>query len=192
MRRILFSSSMAVMMFAASPAFAHNETVSLSSSLLSGVLHPLTGFDHLLAMLAFGIWFTLQAKEQHKSMPLTFVLMLLAGFVLAISGFVLPAIEGVILSSVLILGLLVATTTRLKSIVALPLTALFAIFHGFAHGAETGSSITALFMLGFICSSTAIIYAAASTCKTIQTKLPVATKFIGLMIAMTGLSLVAA
>lgn len=192
MRRILFSSSMAVMLFAASPAFAHNETVSLSSSLLSGVLHPLTGLDHLLAMFAFGIWFALQAKEQHKSMPLTFILMLLAGFVLATSGFVLPAIEGVILSSVLILGLLVATTARLKSLIALPLTALFAIFHGFAHGAETGSSITALFMLGFICSSIAIIYAAAFACKTIQMKLPAATKFIGLMIAMTGLSLVAA
>ncbi len=192
MRRILIPSSMAAAMFVATPALAHNETVSLSSSLLSGLLHPLTGFDHLLAMIAFGIWFSLQNAKQVYSLPSILLVMLVAGFGLGMSGLNLPMVEGGILSSLFVIGLLVATATKLKAQIALPLTGVFALFHGFAHGAEIGSAFAGLFMIGFILSCALTVMISSKLSLNLQAKIPLITKFIGLLIAMTGLSLVAA
>jgi len=192
MRRIFFPSSMIALLFAATPAFAHTETVTLSSSFLSGLLHPLTGFDHLLAMIAFGAWFSLQPKVQHKTLPLTLVTMLLVGFGIGVSGFGLPMVEGGILSSVLILGLLVASTTQLKSILALPLTAVFALLHGFAHGSEIAASIAIVFMIGFVLSCIAVVFATMKLSDLMQEKLPLAVILTGIGISLTGLSWIAA
>ncbi|MGB0204622.1 MAG: HupE/UreJ family protein [Neptuniibacter sp.] len=191
MRRILIPSSIAAAMFVATPVLAHNETISLSSSFLSGLLHPLTGFDHLLAMIAFGIWFSLQNSKQSYSLPTTLLVMLIAGFGLGVTGLNLPMIEGGILSSLLVIGLLVATATKLKAQIALPLTGAFALFHGFAHGAEIGSSLAGLFMIGFVLSCAVTVMISSKASLKLQAKMPLVNKFIGLLIAMTGLSLVA-
>ncbi|MGH1462932.1 MAG: HupE/UreJ family protein [Neptuniibacter sp.] len=192
MRRLLLTSTAVATISTALPVFAHTDSISSSSSFLAGLLHPLTGFDHLLAMIAFGIWLTFQGRSQQRTLPLTLIATLLIGFMLGINGISLPVVEGGIVSSVLIIGLLIATKSRLKLAIALPITAMFALFHGFAHGAEAGSAMTVLFATGFLVACTALLLTSFIAGKMIYTQLPAATKLIGLMIAMTGLSLVVA
>lgn len=100
-----------------------------------GVRHPLTGIDHLCAMLSVGLWSALTARRLWVT-PLAFVSMLLVGALLGLAGFGLPAVEPVIAASVLVLGLLVATRTHAAPVLAVALVGLFAVFHGVAHGSE--------------------------------------------------------
>ncbi|MES2878077.1 MAG: HupE/UreJ family protein [Pseudomonadota bacterium] len=103
--------------------------------LLDGLLHPLTGLDHLAAMLAVGLWSALTARRLWTA-PLAFAAMLLAGALLGLSGVELPAVEPMIAASLLVLGLLVASRTRLPAGLAAALVGGFAVFHGVAHGTE--------------------------------------------------------
>ena len=103
--------------------------------LLDGLRHPLTGLDHLSAMLAVGFWSALTARRLWTA-PLAFAAMLLVGALLGLAGIALPAVEPMIAASVLALGLLVALRARLPAALAAALVGLFAIFHGVAHGSE--------------------------------------------------------
>lgn len=108
----------------------------------SGLLHPFTGPDHLAAMLAVGAWSALTATQaragEYLRAPLAFAVLLLAGAVLAASGLQLPAVEPVIIASLLVLGLLLAAQRRLPAVAAAALVGGFALFHGTAHGSELG------------------------------------------------------
>lgn len=191
MRLILASSSLAVTMFTATPALAHTESLNLSSSFFSGLLHPFTGVDHFIAMIAFGIWFSLQDKGNNY-LPGTLLAMLVAGFAIGVAGFSLPFIEGGILCSILVTGLLVASAAKLCASLSYCLIGVFALFHGVAHGAEIGSALAVLFMVGFILTCGLVIAIASKASLWIQTKSPNVIRFIGLIISMTGLSLIAA
>ena len=103
--------------------------------LWDGLLHPLTGMDHLAAMLAVGFWSALTARRVWTT-PLAFAAMLLLGALLGLNGIELPAVEPMIAASLLVLGLLVALRTRLPAVLAATLVGVFAIFHGMAHGTE--------------------------------------------------------
>lgn len=105
------------------------------SGLLDGLLHPLTGLDHLAAMLAVGFWSALTARRLWTT-PLAFAALLLVGALLGLSGIELPAVEPVIAASLLVLGLLVALRSRLPALLAAALVGGFAVFHGVAHGVE--------------------------------------------------------
>jgi urease accessory protein len=108
----------------------------------SGFMHPLGGADHLLAMLAVGIWAAQSGKQAIWKVPLAFVLAMLAGTLLGTSGFALPMVEPVIGVSVLALGLLIAMAVRMRTAAGMATAAVFALFHGYAHGAEmTGGSV---------------------------------------------------
>jgi len=110
--------------------------------LLAGLLHPLTGTDHLLAMLAVGLWSALTARGRADAVraPVVFATVLLAGAVAAALGLQLPGIEPMIATSVLVLGLLVASGLRLPAWAGALLVGAFAFFHGAAHGQELGGA----------------------------------------------------
>ncbi|WP_263140868.1 HupE/UreJ family protein [Pseudomonas sp. RIT-PI-AD] len=119
-----------------SPALALAHPGHDTSGMLAGVAHPLTGLDHLLAMLAVGLWAAQQRGAARWALPLTFVGAMLVGGLLGFAGFALPFLEADIAASVLALGLLVALAARPPVSLALALTAGFALVHGTAHGLE--------------------------------------------------------
>jgi urease accessory protein len=119
-----------------SPALAFAHGGHDHSGLLAGVAHPITGLDHLLAMLAVGLWAAQQSGAVRWALPLTFVVTMLLGGLLGFAGLEIPLMETGIAGSVLAFGLLVAVAARLPVAMALGLTALFALTHGVAHGLE--------------------------------------------------------
>ena len=127
-----------VTLSASTGAIAHIDTevgAHAAIGFVDGLLHPLTGLDHLGAMLAVGFWSALTAHRLWTT-PLAFAVMLLAGALLGLAGVVLPAVEPMIAVSLLVLGLLVALRARMPALLASALVGLFAIFHGVAHGNE--------------------------------------------------------
>lgn len=129
-----FSAAIAAALFAA-PAFAH-PGLHHAGSFFSGVAHPLTGWDHLLAMLAIGLWASQQRRAMALALPIAFPLVMIVGALAAVYGYALPAAEGGIAASVLVLGLLVAFAVKLPAWGGLPVVTLFAAAHGYAHGLE--------------------------------------------------------
>ena len=107
-------------------------------TLVDGLLHPLTGLDHLAAMLAVGLWSALSATSARRIWlaPVPFVGMLLVGALLGLNGLALPAVEPMIAASLLVMGLLVATRAKLPLAVTAGVVGVFAVFHGIAHGTE--------------------------------------------------------
>lgn len=125
----------------------------------TGLLHPLTGFDHLLAMLAVGLWSALTHSSFRRAIltPIAFLALLLAGALLGLSGVSLPAIEPIIMASLLILGLLVATRLSMPTWAGVALIGFFALFHGLAHGSEMSiTSGAAAFVAGFMLTTFAL------------------------------------
>ena len=124
----------------------------------AGVLHPLTGADHLLAMLGVGLWAAQQSRNR-LALPLTFLIAMAAGFAAASLGVSLPAMEPLILASVILLGAASAMTLRAPLAVAMPLVAVFGLAHGAAHGSEGAGPTFALGML----ATTAALHMAGTT-----------------------------
>lgn len=126
----------------------------LHHGLVSGFLHPLTGADHLAAMVAVGLWSALTARRAWPDLlwaPLGFAVMLLAGALAGLGGLQLPAVEPMIAASLLVIGLLVVTQQRLPALAAAMLVGVFAVFHGVAHGQElAGESGAALTLAGML------------------------------------------
>lgn len=120
------------------------------SGLLAGFLHPFTGFDHLLAMLAVGIWAAQLGGRARWGVPLAFIALMLVGGAMGMSGFTLPYVESGILASVLVLGLLIASARKLPTVLSVLLVGIFALFHGNAHGSEMPMAVNAVaYSLGF-------------------------------------------
>lgn len=117
----------------------------------SGLAHPLLGLDHLLAMIAIGLWAAQQGGRAVWAVPAAFVGAMLAGGGLAAVGIALPQVEAAIALSVLVLGLLVATRRRWAAMAGMAIAAGFALFHGYAHGQEMPlAALPALYALGFV------------------------------------------
>ena len=140
----------------ATPALAHTGH-SHADGLISGFLHPFMGADHLIAMVAVGLFGAAAMKDKVWAAPATFVAAMVGGAILAWSGVALPHVEGGIALSVLVLGLMCAFALRVPAALALGLTAVFAAFHGYAHGAEASGSALA-YVAGFS-SATALLHA---------------------------------
>jgi urease accessory protein len=101
-----------------------------------GLLHPFTGLDHILAMVAVGLWAVQLGKRALWLLPMSFVTAMAAGAALGMNGVRLPLVEPAILASVIILGSLVAFATRLPLGASAATVAVAALFHGQAHGSE--------------------------------------------------------
>lgn len=150
-------SAAPVLAFTAAPAFAHVDPLA-HGAMASGILHPFSGADHMLAMVAVGLWAAQLGGKARFAVPATFVAVMAAGFGLALMGAALPFVEPAILASVVGLGLLVALAVRLPTTLGMAVVGGFALFHGYAHGAELGSADALTFGLGFA-ASTAILHA---------------------------------
>lgn len=131
------------------PLSAHT-TGGAIGGLASGLGHPFIGIDHLLAMLAVGIWAYQLGGSALWKVPLAFVLTLLVGASLGLAGLGLPYIEPMIAASLMVFGLMIATKSHVMPVVASMLVGLFALFHGYAHGTEIPLAASPLaYIIGF-------------------------------------------
>ncbi|GAA0587348.1 HupE/UreJ family protein [Halomonas salifodinae] len=123
----------------------------------AGLAHPLLGLDHLLAMLAVGLWSLRQSRVLGLAAPLLAAAGMLLGAGLAWAGIALPGVEFGIALSVLLAGVLIAALVRVPSLVGAGVILLFMLFHGHAHGSEMpqGASLVAYFA-GFTLATLAI------------------------------------
>lgn len=120
---------------ASASAWAH-VGVHVDGAFGTGFVHPFLGLDHLLAMVAVGIWAVQIGGRCLLALPAAFVTFMAVGAALGAAGVVLPQVEGVVALSVLALGCAVGSSVRLAWYWAVPLVAAFALFHGHAHGTE--------------------------------------------------------
>jgi urease accessory protein len=128
-------------------------------SAASGFVHPFTGLDHLLAMVAIGLWTTQLGVRTYWSVPLAFVVAMALGALAGFAGFALPALEPMIAASVEALGLAIAAGFRAPVIAGVTIAALFAVFHGNAHGLEAAGAPIAAYMGGML-AATALLHGA--------------------------------
>jgi urease accessory protein len=131
-------------------AFAHS-SAGIGGGFVSGFFHPIGGTDHLLAMVAVGIWGAFLGQPLIWLLPVAFPLVMVVGGVLGIAGIPLPHVEWGIAISVIVLGLAIAAAWRAPTVFAVGLIAIFAIFHGHAHGTELPHAVTpAAYAAGFV------------------------------------------
>jgi urease accessory protein len=136
----------------AAPGVAHaHAQVGVAGGLASGFMHPILGPDHLVAMVAVGLWGAQLGAPAIWLLPVTFPTVMAVGGVLGVLGVPLPFVEIVIALSAIVLGMMVATAARPPVWVAAMLVGVFAVFHGYAHGAELPNAANALaYGVGFV------------------------------------------
>jgi urease accessory protein len=138
---------------AARPLFAH-ETGDLAGGLVSGFTHPLFGLDHVVAMVAVGLWGGQLKQPAMWLLPVTFPIVMAIGGMLGARGVPLPAVEVGIAVSAIVLGVMVAANVKPPLWVAAMVVGAFAVFHGHAHGTELPESATPLaYGAGFVVST---------------------------------------
>lgn len=135
---------------AAGPVLAHSGT-GLADSFSTGFLHPLNGFDHLLAMVSVGLWGAVLGRPLLVILPLVFPAVMALGGILGMAHAPLPPVEIGIGLSVLILGGLIAAAFRAPVWAACLIVGVFAVFHGYAHGRELPSAADPVgYSVGFV------------------------------------------
>ncbi len=143
---------------AATPALAH-VGVGDHFSLLNGFAHPLGGLDHLAAMIAVGLWAGLAGGQRALAWPAAFVGTMVVGGMLGRAGVSLPMVEPAIALSVVVLGVLVAASVKVPVTLGAAIVAVFAVFHGYAHGAEAPETGWLGYAAGFVVA-TALLHLA--------------------------------
>ena len=147
----------AVLLTASGAAEAHLYGAA-GAGFAEGAFHPLGGLDHLLAMVAVGLWAAQIGGRALWLVPGSFVVMMAAGGLAAMAGAPLPAVELGIVGSLLVLGALVALAAKARLWVGAAVVGLLAVFHGPAHGTELAEAVSpALYALGFI-ATTALLH----------------------------------
>ena len=143
-------SAAALLMFAAGPALAHTGGAA-GLGFLSGFTHPLFGWDHVVAMVAVGLWGAFLGAPAIWLLPVVFPMVMAFGGALGVLGVPLPAVETGIAASSIVLGLLIAMAVRAPLWVAAIIVGGFAIFHGHAHGTELPSAANPVaYSVGFV------------------------------------------
>lgn len=148
----------AVLLHFSAPAHAHLMPGE-HGSFAAGFSHPLFGLDHILVMVAVGLWASGAGRRAAVIVPSAFVTTMGLGFVFALVGGALPMVEPTILASVVVVGLLIAFAVRLPVAVSAGVVGLFAVFHGYAHGTEIGTAGAFGYGSGFAWA-TALLHAA--------------------------------
>lgn len=131
---------------------AHHPHADAIAALMEGTAHPFTGIDHFLGMLAIGFWGAL-ANRRRLAPSVTFAVALGCGAWLSLSGIALPAIEPMVATSLCVLGLLLASKTRLSWPASLFVAGLVGVFHGAAHGVELAGQHVAFSLVGMLIGS---------------------------------------
>lgn len=132
------------------PALAHVEA-GQAQGLVSGLLHPISGLDHVLAMISVGLWGAQLGAPALWLLPVTFPVVMAFGGFLGLAGVSLPGVEIGIALSALILGIMVALEAKPNPLIAALIVGAFAIFHGHAHGTELPPNESGLaYSIGFV------------------------------------------
>jgi urease accessory protein len=147
-RAVVVAAATMLLLFAV-PALAH--TGSSTGGFIGGFAHPLFGLDHVVAMVAVGLWGAFLGPPAIWLLPIVFPLVMAFGGVIGILGVPLPGVETAIALSAVVLGTMVALAARPPLWVAALIVGAFAIFHGHAHGAELppGADVVA-YSVGFV------------------------------------------
>jgi len=137
----------------ASPAQAHDGT-GLAGGFIAGVLHPLAGLDHMLAMISVGLWGAFLGRPLVYALPMLFPAAMAVGGALGMAGIGFPPVELGIAVSVVTLGAMILFAVRAPVVVACVIVGIFALFHGYAHGAELPSAADPVgYSAGFVLST---------------------------------------
>ncbi len=157
-----------------------------ATGFVGGLAHPLMGLDHVLAMVAVGLWAAQQGGRALWAVPAAFVGAMGLGAILAGAGWVMPHVESGIALSVLVLGLLIAARRHASVLAGMILVGVFALFHGTAHGLEMPQATSpALYVMGFVLATVALHGVGIASSLIGRHRMRVA----GLGIAATGLAL---
>lgn len=136
-----------------SRAFAH-DGANLTGGFQTGFLHPLSGLDHMLAMISVGLWGAALGRPLIIVLPVLFPIIMALGGGLGVAGVAMPPVEAGIALSVLVLGMMVALAVKAPVPVACAIVAFFALFHGYAHGREAPSTADPIgYSAGFVLST---------------------------------------
>jgi urease accessory protein len=170
---------------ASSAAFAHpGHDVS---GLAAGLMHPFSGLDHLLAMVAVGLWAAQGGGRKVWLLPATFMAMLAIGAGFAMQWQALPPVEAGIAASVLALGLLVALSLQLPAVLSVAITAPFGLLHGYAHGLELpGSAAPAEYALGFLAATATLHLSGIAVGIATRRRYALLSRLLGSAIAVSG------
>ena len=139
-----------LLLFVPGLVFAHAPE-GAGGGFLTGFLHPIMGFDHLVAMVAVGLWGAFLGDRALWILPIVFPSIMAVGAALGIMGLEIPLVEFVIALSGVVLGALIALRFKAPLAIAMVLVGIFAIFHGYAHGTEMPGQISAItYGAGFV------------------------------------------
>jgi urease accessory protein len=156
MRRTLLAAAFALV---PSLALAHPGLPGHAHDLANGFLHPLGGIDHVLAMVAVGLFAAQLGGRALWLVPASFVAMMAAAGLAAMNGVVVPMTEVGIAASIIVLGAAISLRLAMPVAAAMALVGFFAMFHGYAHGLETPEAASGLlYGLGFV-TATALLHA---------------------------------
>ena len=145
-----FLVSIITLIFATSAAVAHTGE-GLTGGFLSGLTHPIFGWDHVVAMVAVGLWGAVLGRPAIWILPIVFPLVMAFGAALGVAGIPVPFIEAGIALSGVVLGLLIVFFVKTPMVIAAVLVGLFAIFHGHAHGTELPEAANPIaYAVGFV------------------------------------------
>ena len=162
------------------------------SGFSAGLMHPFSGLDHLLAMVAVGLWAAQSGGHRIWLLPATFMAMLAAGAGIAMHWQSLPMVDAGIAVSVLALGLLIALSLQLPVMFSVAITALFGLLHGYAHGLELpGSAAPLEYALGFLAATAALHFSGITLGITTRRHYALLSRIIGSAIAISGAFLLA-
>lgn len=171
------------------PVSAHTG-ISEGTSLQHGLLHPLTGLDHLLVLLAVGAFAFQRGGQWRWQTPLIFLLGLFGGALLVVNGLALPGMEGMIALSVLLLGALLTANPKRLPLLVTTLIASFAVYHGYAHATEAAASASmGLYLFGICCSSALVLVMGVLLAACVKRLHSPALRWGGMGISMTGILL---
>lgn len=131
---------------------AYHPHADAIAALMEGTTHPFTGIDHLFGMLAVGFWGA-WANHHRLTPSVSFTIALVWGACLGLSEIALPTIEPMVAASLCIVGLLLASKTRLSAPAGLVVAGLIGVFHGAAHGVELAGPHHALSLVGMLIGS---------------------------------------
>ena len=172
------------------PAAAHMGT-GLPGGFVSGFRHPLSGIDHLLAMISVGLWGAFLGRPLIYALPVVFPAMMVVGAIMGMFVVPLPPVELGIALSVVVLGGCIALSLRAPVWAASIIVAVFAVFHGYAHGKELPSAADPVsYSAGFVLA-TGLLHVAGIGLGLLN-DLPngvVATRSMGAVIAAVGIGL---
>lgn len=171
-------------------AFAHSGGFHVHG-FMSGFEHPLAGIDHLLAMMAVGIFAARTGGKAIIVVPSCFVAAMIAGALLGIAGIGLPSLESGIALSLVVFGAMMALAKPLPFVTAAALAALFGLFHGNAHGLEVPETASGIaYAIGFVVATSTLHAAGALAALTLR-RWPGAIRTAGIGTSLAGVALAA-